>query len=78
MDALSMIWWGSTIVAIVAVAVGVAVPIRRRQALVVAAVLFMVAGVLGILSIGIIFVLAAVACGVIAARNPRADLAPDA
>lgn len=78
MDALSMIWWGSTVVAIAAVAVAAAVPIRRRQALVVAAVMFLVAGVLGILSIGIVFILAAVACAVFAARDLRADVAPNA
>lgn len=73
MDVLGVIWWGSAAGAVAAVGVAVAIPSRRRDALLVASVLFLVAGVLGILSIGILFIVAAVACGVVATRTTKTD-----
>lgn len=73
MDVLGVIWWGSAAGALVAVAVAVTTPSRRREALVTAGLLFLVAGVLGILSIGIVFIVAAIVCGFVAARAATTD-----
>lgn len=69
MDVLSVIWLGSVAGAVAAVAVAVTMPARRREALILAGVLFLVAGVLGILSIGMLFIVAAIVCGVVALRT---------
>lgn len=73
MDLLGVIWWGSAAGGFVSVAVAVTVPSRRRAALVVASLLFLVAGGLGILSIGIVFIVAASVCAVVAVRAARTD-----
>lgn len=73
MDLLGVVWWGSAVGAFAGVAIAVTVPSRRREALAVAGLLFLVAGVLGILSIGIVFIVAAIVCGVVAARTARTD-----
>lgn len=69
MDVLSVIWFGSVAGAVAAVAVAVTVPVRRREALILAGVLCLVAGVLGILSIGLLFIVAAIVCGAVALRT---------
>ena len=73
MDLLGVILWGSAAGAVASVAVAVTVASRRRAALLVASLLFLVAGVLGILSIGIVFIGAAIVCAVVALLTPRTD-----
>lgn len=73
MDLLGVIWWGSAVGGMASVAVAVAMPSRRRAALLVAGLLFLVAGLLGILSIGIVFLVAAIACAVVAVRTASTD-----
>jgi len=68
MDLLSVIWWTSATGGLASVALAVAMPTLRRAALLVASLLFIVAGVLGILSIGIVFIAAAIVCAVLAFR----------
>ncbi len=68
-DPLTIIWWLATATGIAAVGVSLVRPAVRRTALLVGAAAFAVAGVLGILSIGVIFLVAAVACGVLGARQ---------
>ena len=71
MDLLGLIWWGSAVGGLAAVAVAMTMPSRRHAALLMASLLFLVAGALGILSIGIIFIVAAIACAVAAVRSAR-------
>ena len=71
MDLLGVIWWASAVGAFAAVAVAVTMPSRRRAALLVASLLCLVAGVLGILSIGIAFIAAAIVSAVVAVRTAR-------
>lgn len=73
MDLLGVIWWGSAAGGFASVAVAVTMPSLRRAALLVASLLFFVAGVLGILSIGIVFIVAAIVCAVVAVRAGRTD-----
>jgi hypothetical protein len=73
MELLGAIWWGSAAGGLASVAVAVAMPSRRRTALLVASLLFLVAGVLGILSIGIAFIVAAFVSAVVAVRAARTD-----
>jgi hypothetical protein len=73
MDLLSPIWWGSAVGGFASIAVAMTMPSRRRAALLMASLLFLVAGVLGILSIGIIFIVAAIVCAVAAGRSARTD-----
>ncbi len=71
MTPIAVALWGMAAAGIGAVAVSIAVPARRRVALVVAACLFLPIGIAGILSIGSLFLLAAVMCLVVAGRTPR-------
>lgn len=73
MDLLGLIWWGSAVGGFASIALAVAVPSRRRSALLVASLLFLLAGVLGVLSIGILFVVAAIVCAVAALRSARTE-----
>lgn len=59
--------WAGAALGLSAVTVAVMRPPKRRRMLLVAALLFLPIGVFGILSIGSIFVVAAVSCAVIAA-----------
>lgn len=68
-DPLTIIWWLATVTGIAGVVVSLVRPAVRRTALLIGAAAFTVAGVLGILSIGIIFLAAAVACGILAAKQ---------
>lgn len=68
MKALSVVFYGSLSVAVVACVAAAASPRLRARLLVLAGVFYAVAGVLGILSIGVIFVAAAVLCFALAAR----------
>lgn len=72
-DLLGVIFWGSAVGAVASVVVAVTMPLHRRVALLVASLLFLVAGVLGILSIGIVFIAAAIVCAVVALRAARTD-----
>ncbi len=62
MDLLAMLLWVAAGAGVVAVAVAFARPSLRRPALIVAAMLFLPVGVLGILSIGVVFLAAAATC----------------
>lgn len=73
MDLLGVIFWGSAAAGFASIAVAVGMPSRRRAALLVASLLFLVAGVLGILSIGVVFIVAAIVCAVVAVRAARTD-----
>ena len=72
MDLLGTLLWAGAVGGVIAVVVGLAQPSRRRVALILAAVLFLPIGILGILSIGILFLAAALACliGAVAGRPP--------
>ncbi len=54
--------WGGAALGVVAVIIAVTNPGKRRVALVLAALLFLPIGVLGILSVGAVFLVAAVVC----------------
>ncbi len=64
-----MLLWGGAIGGVVAAVSALRRPAERRQRLLLAAVLFLPIGVLGILSIGLIFLLASVLCLVGAAAS---------
>lgn len=66
--ALAVVWFATAIGGAVAAVLAVLLPDRRRGLLLVAAACFAVAGVLGILSIGIVFVVGAVVCWHLANR----------
>ena len=63
MEALiaSVLWAGAAL-GVVAVIVAIRHPSRRRVALLLAALLFLPIGVLGILSVGVVFLVAAAVC----------------
>ncbi len=63
MEALiaSLLWAGAAL-GVVAVIVAIRQPSRRRVALLLAALLFLPIGILGILSIGAVFLVAAAVC----------------
>jgi uncharacterized membrane protein len=69
-DPLTIIWYAAATLGVVAVIVSFLRPPVRRPALLVAATAFAVAGVLGILSIGVVFLVAAAVCGVAVWRYP--------
>ena len=73
MDLLGVIFWGFAAGGFASVAVAVGMPPRRRAALLVASLFFLVAGVLGILSIGIVFIVAAIVCVAVAVRAAKTD-----
>lgn len=74
MDLLGALLWAGAGGGVISVIVAVARPQRRRAALLVAGVLFVPIGVLGILSIGVSFLVAAILCliGAALSRPARA------
>ena len=70
MTALATALWAGALAGVACVIAAVTRPARRRVALLLAAVLFLPIGVAGILSVGIVFIAAALAC-VIAAIASR-------
>jgi hypothetical protein len=71
-DWLAVGLWTGALAGTIAVAAAVVLPHRRRAALLVSAALFLPIGVLGILSIGIFFLIAAVVCVTVALlHKPR-------
>ena len=76
MDILSVVWFTSAIGGALAAVVGLLVPKVRRSALVVAGIGFSIAGVLGILSIGIIFLGLAALCFIGASNATSAVSTP--
>lgn len=71
-DVLIVIWYVAAASGLVSVVVAVARPAARRPALLVGAAAFGIAGLLGILSIGVVLLAAAAVCAVIAARQTSA------
>lgn len=69
LDPLTIIWVFATVTGVAAVVVSLVRPEARRAALLVGAAAFAISGVLGILSIGVVFLVAALLCGVLAARG---------
>ena len=69
MNALNVVFYLALASAVALTIGGLAVPRRRQQLLFAAAGAFGIAGVLGILSIGALFLLAGVVCLVVAARS---------
>lgn len=72
MNVLIIIWFGAAISGAFAALVAIVMPSARQPALIVATSNFAVAGVLGIFSIGMLFIGLAVVCfsRLIALRNP--------
>jgi hypothetical protein len=81
-DWLAVGLWTGALGGVIAVVAAIVLPHRRRAALLVGAALFLPIGVLGILSIGIVFLIAAVACVIVAflptSRGTRATSSPGA
>lgn len=71
-QALTVVWWSSALIGVVALVVAALSPRRRGTTLAVAAGGFLVAGVLGILSIGLVFVILASVCAFAATRSSPA------
>lgn len=69
MNVLTFVFYGALASAVAASVGAVVVPTARTRLLVAAAVLYGVAGVLGILSIGLLFLVAATVCAVLALRQ---------
>ena len=69
MNILTVVVYGAMAAGAVAAVAAVAVPRLRRQLFWLAAGMFTVVGVLGILSIGILFLAAAAVCVVLATRT---------
>ena len=69
MNVLNVVWYGSLVVAVAASVAAPLLPRPRARLLVLAGVFYAVAGVLGILSIGVIFLVAAALCFALAARE---------
>lgn len=82
MDWLAVGLWTGALGGVIAVVAAIVLPNRRRAALLVGAALFLPIGVLGILSIGIVFLIAAVACVTVAllptSRGTRTASSPSA
>jgi small-conductance mechanosensitive channel len=68
-DVLVVLWFVSAIGGGLALLIAAVAPTHRRALLVTAAALFAVAGVLGILSVGALFLVAAALCAVGARRS---------
>lgn len=68
-DVLTVIWYAAALSGFVSVVVSVVRPTMRRPALLVGAAAFGLAGILGILSIGVLFIVAAIVCAVVAERQ---------
>lgn len=77
-NTLSVVFYGALLVAVAASVAAVVSPRLRTRLLVLAGVLYTSAGVLGILSIGVIFLGAAVLCFALAARGRAAASASSA
>jgi hypothetical protein len=81
-DWLAVGLWAGALGGVIAVVAAVVLPHRRRAALLAGAALFLPIGVLGILSIGTFFLIAAVACVTVAllpaSRGTRATSSPAA
>jgi hypothetical protein len=71
MDLLTVIWWAAVVVGVVSILLAVGLASRRSELLVLAGGSFALAGVLGILSIGVIFLAAAAVCIAVATRRER-------
>ena len=71
---LAVVWFATAIGGALAALLAMLIPDRRHSLLLVAAVCFAIAGVLGILSIGIVFVVGAVVCWHLANRITRDDV----
>ncbi len=73
MDLLAVSLWAGAVAGVLAMMVALARPDRRRRWLLVAALLLLPIGILGILTIGALFLLAAAACviGAVMARPPQ-------
>lgn len=69
MVALSIVWWSAAVIGVVALIVAGLSASRRRGVLAVAAAAFLVVGILGILSIGLPFLVLAGVCAWAAARR---------
>lgn len=69
MNTLSVVLYAALLIAVVASVAAIVSPRLRTRLLVVAATFYAVAGVLGIVSIGVVFLLAAVLCFAVAARE---------
>lgn len=68
---LALLWWTGVVLGVGAVVAALAMPRHRTTAWWVAAGAFGLAGVLGILSIGLVFLVAAVGCAMMAVRGDR-------
>lgn len=68
--AIAAALWVGAAAGAAAVVVAIAIPQRRRPALLAAAVLFLPIGIYGILSVGALFLAAALACVIAAVVNP--------
>lgn len=77
MNALSVVVYGSLLAAVAAGVGAVVSPRLRSRLLVLAGLFFAIAGVLAILSIGVIFVAASVLCFAAAARRNVTASAPN-
>lgn len=78
MNTLRVVFYGSLLIAVGSCVVAAMAPRLRTRLLVVAGFLYVVAGMLGILSIGVIFLPAAVLCFALAARGRSTPTAPHA
>lgn len=79
-EVLAIVWFAAAIGGLVAAVFGLMYRTRRRASLMLAGVCFGVAGVLGILSVGVIFIALSVVCFVAGSRagNASATVASDA
>lgn len=78
MYGLTVVFYGSLLIAVAACIAAAVQPRLRTRLLALAGVLYLVAGVLGLLSIGVIFVAAAVLCFALAARGRASASVPSA
>jgi hypothetical protein len=69
MTVLTLIWWTAVTGGFAACLLALTVRSHRHELLLLAGVCFLIAGVLGILSIGLIFLVASAACIIAASRN---------
>lgn len=67
-----IVWYSLAAIGTVAVVIALVRPSVRRLALLVGAAAFAVGGVLAILSFGVVFLVAAIACGVFAWKHSPA------
>jgi hypothetical protein len=74
-EVLTIVWFAAAIGGVVAAVCALMIRTRRRASLMLAGVCFGVAGVLGILSVGIVLLALSVACFVTASRTGSASAA---